>query len=64
MLPVSEFAFGERMDLDAGGAEIVEHRYQVAQTTAQPVELPYNERVAVFQLFQASEKDRALGCGS
>jgi hypothetical protein len=41
--------FGERVKLNATGAEVVEHRYQVAQTAAKPVELPHNQRVAVFQ---------------
>jgi hypothetical protein len=37
------------MEFHATGAEIVEHRYQVAEAAAQPVELPHCERVAVFQ---------------
>jgi hypothetical protein len=42
------------------GPEIVEHRNQVAPATAQPVQLPHNQRVAVFQLLQAPAKSRAL----
>jgi hypothetical protein len=44
--------------------EVVEHRYQIAETAAQPVELQHNERVAVFQLLEAAQKGRALGGGS
>jgi hypothetical protein len=51
------------MEFHATGAEVVEHRYQVSQTAAQPVELPHDERVTVFQLSQATEQCRALrGC--
>jgi hypothetical protein len=48
----------------ATGAEIIEHRYQVAQAAAQPVELPNNQRVAVFQLLEATEQGGALRRGS
>jgi hypothetical protein len=52
------------MEFHATGAEVVEHRYQVAQTAAQPVELPHNKGVAVFQPLQAAEQGRALRRGS
>ena len=55
---------GERMEFHATGAKVVEHRYQVAQAAAQPVGLPHNERIAVFQSLRATEKGRALRRGS
>ena len=48
------------MEFNTTGAEVVEHRYQIAKAAAQPVELPHDERVAVFQFLQAAEKGRAL----
>ena len=42
---------GEQMESGAEGGEVVEHLYQVAETAAQPVELPQDERVAVLPLF-------------
>jgi hypothetical protein len=47
------------MEFHATGAEVVEHRYQVAQAPAQPVELPNDQSVAVFQLLQAAAQGRA-----
>jgi hypothetical protein len=38
------------MEFHATGAEVVEHRYEVAQAAAQPVELPHDQCVAVLQL--------------
>ena len=52
------------MELDATGAEVVEPGYQVAQATAQRVELPYDQCVAVFQFLQAAEQGRAPRRGS
>jgi hypothetical protein len=40
------------MVFDATGSEVVAHRYQVAEAAAQPVELPHDQRVAVFQFFR------------
>jgi hypothetical protein len=34
------------MEFHATGAEIIQHRYQVAQAAAQPVELPHNQLVS------------------
>jgi hypothetical protein len=34
------------MGFHATGAEVVQHRYQVAQAAAQPVELLHDQRVA------------------
>ena len=48
------------MEFDAAGAEGVEHCYQVARTPAPQVQLPNNERVAVFQSVEAVEQSRAL----
>ena len=52
------------MKFHATGAEVLEHRYQVAQTAAQPVELPNDERIAVFQFLQTAQKGTALRRGS
>jgi hypothetical protein len=52
------------MEFHPTGAEIVEHRYQVTKAAAQPVELPHDEGVAVFQFLKAAEKGRALRRGS
>jgi hypothetical protein len=52
------------MEFQATGTEVIEHRYQVAQTTARPVELPDTQRVAVFQFPEAAEQGRAFRCGS
>jgi hypothetical protein len=43
------------MEFHATCAEVVEHRYQVAQTAARPAELPNYESVAVFELPQTAE---------
>jgi len=51
----------ERSEFHSAIAQAVEHRYQVAQAAAQPVELPHNERVAALQLLHAAEQGRALG---
>src|SRR5664279_3244719 len=48
------------MKPDAALLQVVEHRYQVAQAAAQPVELPHYERVAFLQRFEATEQGRAL----
>src|SRR5450631_810074 len=51
------------MKPDAALLQVVEHRYQVAQAAAQPVELPHYERVAFLQGFEATEQGRALDAG-
>jgi hypothetical protein len=43
------------MEFHATAAEVIEHRYQIAQAAAQPVELPHDKRVAVFELLQTAE---------
>jgi hypothetical protein len=52
------------MKFHATGPKVVEHCYQVTEAAAQPVELPHNERGAVFQFLQATEQGGALGRGS
>ena len=47
-------------NLHATGTEVVEHRYKIPQTAAQPVELLYDQSVAVFQPLQATQKGRAF----
>ena len=43
--------------------QVIEHRDEVAQAAAQPVQLPHNERVAVLYGFQATRQGRTLrGC--
>jgi UDP-N-acetyl-D-glucosamine dehydrogenase len=53
-------SFSERMEFHATGAEVVEHRDQVAQAASRPVESPYNESVARPQCLQTTRERRAL----
>ena len=39
-------AFGEALEADAGGGQVVDRRYQVAQVAPQAVEAPYHEGAA------------------
>jgi hypothetical protein len=60
MARVRVYRLGERTEFHASGAQVIGHRYRVAQAAAQPVELPHNERAAGFQSLQTAEQGRAL----
>jgi hypothetical protein len=46
--------FGFAPEFHARGAEVIQHRYQVAKAAAQSVEFPYDQRVAVFEFLQTA----------
>jgi len=48
------------MEFHATGAEVIQHRYQIAQAPAQPVELPHNQRVTGSKRPETTERGRAL----
>ena len=52
------------MEFHTTGAEIIEHRNQIAQAAAQPVELPHDQRVTGPERLEATREGRALYAGS
>ena len=51
----------DRLESDAAVAELVQHRYQIAQAAAQTAEFPHNEGTARPQRFQTTCKLGAVG---
>ena len=49
----------KRTEFHASLFQVVEHGYQVAQAAALAVELPHDDRVAVFEFLQTAEQGRA-----